>query len=87
MARALRDVTYPDRLKLYSNPEAFEQLNETVPWFTTLLKNVCGLPLYFRLLVTDKLVELNRSKLDSNSLAHRASFQWIHQLQKNLSRN
>ncbi|GAA5947200.1 hypothetical protein JCM3765_001572 [Sporobolomyces pararoseus] len=40
MARALRDVTYPPRLRLYSTPEAQEQLEEAVPWFTTLLKTI-----------------------------------------------
>lgn len=40
MARAMRDVTYPPRLRLYSTPEAQEQLEEAVPWFTTLLKTV-----------------------------------------------
>ncbi|GAA5842102.1 hypothetical protein JCM3766R1_000008 [Sporobolomyces carnicolor] len=40
MARTMRDVTYPPRLRLYSSPEAVEQLEETVPWFTTLLKTI-----------------------------------------------
>ncbi|GAA5992805.1 hypothetical protein JCM5350_002275 [Sporobolomyces pararoseus] len=40
MARAMRDVTYPPRLRLYSTPEAQEQLEEAVPWFTTLLKTI-----------------------------------------------
>ncbi|GAA6025437.1 hypothetical protein JCM11491_004311 [Sporobolomyces phaffii] len=40
MARAMRDVTYPPRLQLYSTPDALEQLEETVPWFTTILKTI-----------------------------------------------
>ncbi|GAA5931773.1 uncharacterized protein JCM15063_001564 [Sporobolomyces koalae] len=40
MARAMRDVTYPARLQLYSAPDALEQLNESVPWFVTLLKTI-----------------------------------------------
>ncbi|BGP46055.1 hypothetical protein JCM10450v2_001895 [Rhodotorula kratochvilovae] len=40
MARALRDVTYPPRLRLYDHPEAAEQLEAAVPWFVTLLKTI-----------------------------------------------
>ncbi|GAA5875330.1 hypothetical protein JCM16303_000585 [Sporobolomyces ruberrimus] len=40
MARAMRDLTYPPRLRLYETPESFEQLEQTVPWFTTVLKMV-----------------------------------------------
>lgn len=40
MARAMRDVTYPLRLRLYSNPQAQEQLEQAVPWFTTILKTI-----------------------------------------------
>ncbi|GAA5904856.1 uncharacterized protein JCM6883_004887 [Sporobolomyces salmoneus] len=40
MARTMRDITYPERLRLYSTPEVLEQLEQTVPWFTTLLKTI-----------------------------------------------
>ncbi|GAA5996254.1 uncharacterized protein JCM10292_007491 [Rhodotorula paludigena] len=40
MARAMRDVTYPPRLRLYNHPEADEQLQQAVPWFVTLLKTI-----------------------------------------------
>ncbi|GAA5830369.1 hypothetical protein JCM11251_001325 [Rhodosporidiobolus azoricus] len=37
MARAMRDATYPPRLRLYDIPEAMDQLQAAVPWFVTLL--------------------------------------------------
>lgn len=40
MARALRDITYPDRLKLHEHPEAIAELERTAPWFVTLLTTV-----------------------------------------------
>lgn len=40
MARAMRDATYPPRLRLYDHPEALEQLEGAVPWFVTLLQTV-----------------------------------------------
>ncbi|GAA6054543.1 hypothetical protein JCM3770_006018 [Rhodotorula araucariae] len=40
MARALRDATYPPRLRLYDHPEAAEQLEAAVPWFVTLVQTV-----------------------------------------------
>ncbi|GAA6062480.1 hypothetical protein JCM10212_000016 [Sporobolomyces blumeae] len=40
MARALRDVTYSPRLRLYENDEATKVLEETVPWFLTLLNTI-----------------------------------------------
>jgi hypothetical protein len=40
MARAMRDITYPDRLKLYDHAAARTELERTVPWFVTLLTTV-----------------------------------------------
>lgn len=40
MARAMRDITYSPRLRLYDHPEALEMLHAAVPWFTTLLDTV-----------------------------------------------
>lgn len=40
MARAMRDITYPDRLKLYDHAAARNELERTVPWFVTLLTTV-----------------------------------------------
>ncbi|GAA6008925.1 hypothetical protein JCM10207_004029 [Rhodosporidiobolus poonsookiae] len=40
MARALRDATYPPRLRLYDHPDALEQLQAAVPWFVTLLNTI-----------------------------------------------
>ncbi|GAA5894158.1 hypothetical protein JCM8208_002363 [Rhodotorula glutinis] len=40
MARAMRDATYPPRLRLYDHPEALEQLEAAVPWFVTLLQTI-----------------------------------------------
>ncbi|GAA5885499.1 hypothetical protein JCM6882_009645 [Rhodosporidiobolus microsporus] len=40
MARALRDATYPPRLRLYDTPDALEQLETAVPWFVALLNLV-----------------------------------------------
>lgn len=40
MARAMRDITYPDRLKLYDHAAARSELERTVPWFVTLLTTV-----------------------------------------------
>ncbi|BGP13897.1 hypothetical protein JCM10213_002537 [Rhodosporidiobolus nylandii] len=37
MARAMRDATYPPRLRLYEHPDALEQLQAAVPWFVTML--------------------------------------------------
>ncbi|BGP30103.1 hypothetical protein JCM10296v2_001855 [Rhodotorula toruloides] len=40
MARAMRDITYSPRLRLYDHPEALEMLQAAVPWFTTLLDTI-----------------------------------------------
>ncbi|GAA5853120.1 hypothetical protein JCM9279_000864 [Rhodotorula babjevae] len=40
MARAMRDATYPPRLRLYDHPEALEQLEAAVPWFVTLVRTI-----------------------------------------------
>ncbi|BGO89631.1 hypothetical protein NBRC10512_001517 [Rhodotorula toruloides] len=40
MARAMRDITYSPRLRLYDHPEALEMLHAAVPWFTTLLDTI-----------------------------------------------
>lgn len=40
MARAMRDITYPDRLRLYDHPAARNELERTVPWFVTLLTTI-----------------------------------------------
>ncbi|KWU44950.1 hypothetical protein RHOSPDRAFT_33490 [Rhodotorula sp. JG-1b] len=40
MARAMRDITYPDRLKLYDHAAARSELERTVPWFVTLLTTI-----------------------------------------------
>jgi len=45
MARAMRDATYPPRLRLYDHPDALEQLEAAVPWFVTLLQTVRRRPL------------------------------------------
>ncbi|GAA5968305.1 hypothetical protein JCM11641_003805 [Rhodosporidiobolus odoratus] len=37
MARAMRDATYPPRLRLYDHPDALEQLQSAVPWFVAIL--------------------------------------------------
>lgn len=40
MARALRDSTVVARLRLYESPESTKILEENVPWFATLIKEV-----------------------------------------------
>lgn len=47
MARAMRDVTYPPRLRLYDHPEALEMLQAAVPWFVTMLNTVSPRPFPF----------------------------------------
>ncbi|GAA6027052.1 hypothetical protein JCM8097_006072 [Rhodosporidiobolus ruineniae] len=37
MARAMRDATYPPRLRLYENADALDQLESAAPWFCTLI--------------------------------------------------
>ncbi|GAA5978504.1 hypothetical protein JCM10908_004381 [Rhodotorula pacifica] len=40
MARAMRDITYPTRLRLYDHPEVMQELERAVPWFVALLKTI-----------------------------------------------
>lgn len=40
MARALRDSAVVARLRLYESPEATKILEENVPWFAKLIKEV-----------------------------------------------
>lgn len=73
----MRDVTYPERLRLYDHPAALAELERAVPWFTTLLTLVRAVFLsetvtgnvherYLTSVVLTNQMSACRSKIDTN---------------------